>query len=562
VAKNKGNRPPQRRRPRALRAVEGEPQDLELFQAIRAAVRDDEPLALLGLVSSLMEAARPGESSTVTLTELIESFIGTPFAETTAVLSVMRHLVTDELTSTRINRELAQRRHPMPDWLTHLGDARLEPEVHFLTHILADGDDIFFGVSLPTGHEFSAMVYVDHNLGTVAKDAFVTPVALEEVVERMRTLATDPGQVMELMDPSEARATAEAAIAAGEDMDPPLTTDSWPACRPMIEWMLRLMPAGGTARQLPVWTLEDGDALLEEFLAAPAGMPYRDDSGQALVTALIVFGITQANRIPVYWSNVTVELALMDWFPVQPLDQRQRVPDLLRAFIPWVHEREGLHKTLNEPAMRAIRDFQAMYEQQIQGPWATALRRDIAERNRWDQLSFYVQMVEYVAAKLGGLDGVQSLDTEPLPDEAFVWEGIDPRVHQAVSELLSRIDGCADALLNVEYRTAMRRFLSQLARNDPRVLLRRASFDRGAAAIAWIVCVNNEWRDTERVSSSEQLHAHFGVSGSVGDRANTLVAAFDPTLPYGARELGDSGLLISAQRTGLLNALETAKSMS
>ncbi len=87
----------------------------------------------------------------------------------------MRALGTDEVIAARIGRELARRRHPMPDWLTGLDQARVEPDVWFMTHVLGDGDDYLIGVTLPSGHALSALVYVDHNLGTVVKDAFVVP---------------------------------------------------------------------------------------------------------------------------------------------------------------------------------------------------------------------------------------------------------------------------------------------------------------------------------------------------------------------------------------------------
>ena len=92
----------------------------------------------------------------------------------------------------RISRALAKRRHPCRDWLRDLTEARVEPDVWFLTHIQGDGDDYLLGVTLPSGHSLSALVYVDHNLGTVVKDAFVIPETLEDLAIKVGTTMTDP----------------------------------------------------------------------------------------------------------------------------------------------------------------------------------------------------------------------------------------------------------------------------------------------------------------------------------------------------------------------------------
>ena len=59
------------------------------------------------------------------------------------------------------------------------------------THVLGDGDNVLLGVRL-AGHELTAVVYIDHNVGTVVKDAFPVPGSVTDVVARMREAADDP----------------------------------------------------------------------------------------------------------------------------------------------------------------------------------------------------------------------------------------------------------------------------------------------------------------------------------------------------------------------------------
>ena len=111
---------------------------------------------------------------------------------------------------------------------------------------------------------------------------------------------------------------------------------------------------------------------------------------------------------------------------------------------------------------------------------------------RLQDLSDEESTLEYLARRVGGVDALMALDDEPLPDEEFDWTGIpedDPAGRCRRSS--SSCDGCADAILDVEHRTAMRRFLARAARNDPTVFARKGSPVRGAAAVAWVICTAN-----------------------------------------------------------------------
>ena len=47
------------------------------------------------------------------------------------------------------------------------------------------------------GTRLSALVYVDHNLGTVVKDAFVVPEPLEDLALKVGTTIDDPDQSLD-----------------------------------------------------------------------------------------------------------------------------------------------------------------------------------------------------------------------------------------------------------------------------------------------------------------------------------------------------------------------------
>jgi hypothetical protein len=97
-------------------------------------LRSDDPMDLLAIASSLVEVMlhhrsdpfAESDDERTSLAELVDSFIEHSYAETTAVLTAIRLLVSDELLAARIGRELSRRPQPMPAWLTELTYARAE----------------------------------------------------------------------------------------------------------------------------------------------------------------------------------------------------------------------------------------------------------------------------------------------------------------------------------------------------------------------------------------------------------------------------------------------------
>ena len=196
------------------------------------------PLDFLDYVSSLLTAVdsrgqnpfereRSGGPECPTLSELLESFTEIALPETTALLAALAELGPDELTRARARRALAARLHPLPDWLARLGEASVYRTTES-THVLGDGDSVLLGVRLP-GYELTAVIYIDHNLGTIVKDAFTVPGTIDEVSERMREITDDPDVRLADISLADARVRVAEAIEVGAIMFPPAETETWPA---------------------------------------------------------------------------------------------------------------------------------------------------------------------------------------------------------------------------------------------------------------------------------------------------------------------------------------------
>ena len=581
MAKNKHGRgrQPQRRRPnpRAPRPEhQGGAAEQELFQGLRQGLRSDDPLDLLATVSGMLEVTDPRrrdlfapDDSGLSLADLVESFVGTPYAETTAALRALHALAPDELVRARIGRELDERRHPMPDWLTGLDRAQVEPEVWFLTHVLGDGDDYLVGVTLPSGHALSALVYVDHNLGTVVKDAFVVSESVEDLALKVGQTIDDPDQTLTRTDPATARAVVEEAIAHGARMYPPLTSDSWPMCRPLVEWMLRKLPTGGTAPERHEWSDAETAAVAADFFASRFGAALDRPDERDLLDTLLWFGTGYTTGDPFRWSPVTVEILLDDWAPRKVVAEPaylSKLPDLLRAFIRYGHDRVGIRDALTSETLAAVDHYEPAYQrairtERLQGPAAllAGLFDAYDEDDEDDDLSTNEIMLQALDRAVGGRMRLMSLDDAPLPDEPFAWAGIADDIRPVVQEMLTFCDDCADELLDVEHRTAMRRFLTRAAVVDPAPFRRKSSTAKGAAAVAWVICKANGTVGAYRSHlSAKDLLAWFGVKGSVSQRAEPYLRAngVNPHDLYGSMDLGTPDLLVSQRRADLISARE------
>lgn len=542
--------------------------DQELIQAIRTALRSEHPLDLLTAVSGLLTATDPrgrdpfsDDQPTVTLEDLVDSFVGVDYAETTAALMVIRAMVPDELLAARIGKVLSGRRQPMPRWLQDLESPRIS-RVVAMRHVLGDGDDYFLEARLPSGETLTGLVYVDHNMGTVVKDAFIIPDSFEAIERTFHEKVSDPDTTFTDSDPADMRATVADAIAHGVMVYPPLETDTWPICRPLVEWLLRSLPEGGSAPEHIEWSEEDVAALRDDFLASTysRGMDTSDESD--LLENLIWFGSGWAGSDPLRWSPVNVEILLVDWMPRKisgAPSYLAKAPDVLRAFIRYAHHRRGIRGALTEETLAAVDRWEPEFQRLIrssrpQGP--EALLSQMLDEPAYDDDAQLADIIlNSLERAVGGRMVLMNLDDEPLPDEPFEWAGLPDDIHARVAEVLERCDRCAEELLDVQHRTAFRRFLSRAAVGDPTIFRRKGSADRAAAAVCWTVAKANETVGyASSPLESQQLLGWFGVKGSVSQRAEVFLRAVgvDPYHQYGQMDLGAVDLLVRRRRAQII----------
>ena len=551
-------------------------------------LRSGDPLDVLAEVSSLLTLVDPREygfgrrdgEPPWSLRELVDMFLDVARIETSALLAVIAELAGDYVLAARIRRELAERADRLPEWLARLGEADVYAAQE-MVHVLGDGDNVHVAVRFAGGAELTAVVYIDHNMGTLVKDAFVVPESMAELEVFMQAKVDDPDTTWRDLDLAEARVRISEAIERAAMTVPPFETDTWPVCRPIVEWLTRRMPPGGVGYERPAWSERDQQLLADRFFDSPIGAPLDDADHRGLLESVIWFGTDYGPGDPLRWSPVAVEIILEDWIPrkiVADAAYLSKAPDLLRAFVRFCHLERGIRAELTRDTLAAIDIYEPDYQRTIrsprpqgpmallaamgaidpEGPWPIGDREleDDGLDAPFDFRDHRALMRGLLREAAGGDDGLRALDDRPLPDEDFEWVRLPDDVHDKVAEVLALTDACCDDLLDVEYRTACRRLLARVAAGDPAVFRRRASSATAAAAICWIVGKDNDlFSPSGGRMLVKDLMAQFGLAqGGVSQRAETLLraAGFDRSARPWDLRLGDPELLVSRRRRRMI----------
>ncbi len=575
----KGTRPGEFPRSSAHQGYHDEP---PLLAEIREALCDEDPLALLGLGSSLIaalgprrddpfEMARGTAAVRLNLAEFQETFVHSDRVEALAMLAMLSQLGDDELLRARARAVVARRTHGLPRWLAELGSATATSALQ-MSHALGDGDNVMIGVSLPSGYRLSVVVYIDHNLGTVVKDAYPVSDSIENLAAFMASTASDPDLTFEEISLADARERITSAIALGEMTYPPFETETWPACRPLVEWAARLAPPGGTGYVRPDWDESRAKELAARFFASPFGVGLDDRDHRNLLESFLWFATDYGSGDPLRWSSVAVEILLVDWLPrkvIADADYLALAPDLLRAYVRFCHAERDVRESLTAETLEAIRRYEPEFMEQVAAPRragpAAQLASRLLESGALDDLdiedveelldfeSYAAVWLEWLSDAVGGPQALLALDDEPLADRTFSWKGIATDIRDRVSEVLVLCDQFCTDELDLEYRAACRAFLSRVARGNPAVFRRKGKSNTAAAAVCWTIGKVNELFSARGMRVMD-LTAYFGVSqGSLSQRADTMIraAGYERGDVPGVINLGDLNLLVSTRRRSI-----------
>lgn len=551
-AKKGGRVTPKGTRPLQLVHSDQRRREPGMMEMVADALRQPHPVDLVGFVSSVVwlasptAPARPPDLPTVDF--LVGTWADVERPETTALLRAAALLGDHAELRAAAAAASVGRSHRLPAWVDGLSEARVTRVVE-VGHVLGDGEALLLDVHVPGCSGLTVDVYVDHNIGTFVKDAFVVPEPLDAVLRRMGDLLHEPGATTTDLSPADAKAKLTDALANplsngfvfGADDD-----RTWPRSRPVVEWILRGLPPGGTGYVRHAWTPAELHKLVEAFFASPWGRALRDRDRRRLLE--LVVDVAAEDDDPMRWSPVRVEVLMAQGLvddPDVPTEVLTLAPDLLRAFIGYCHGERGVPDALTDETMAAV------------DRWVPELQRAIDKRDdlygdsddpMW---SWGAEMLTELVGATGSVAALRHLSEEPLPDEPFDWTCVAPDAVEAIEPVVALVDDVCERLFDLELRTAARRTIARLAAADPSLFTRRSRLANTAAALVWTVASANDAFATHG-RLVKDLAADLGISGTPSQRADTFLRALTGAQRgYGGVALGSTDLLTSTGRASL-----------
>ena len=303
-----------------------------------------------------------------------------------------------------------------PPWADAVGTAR--PTVVWLTYDSVDDD----GVSVMVGFEGRADVhtvgvYIDHNLGGIAKDAFAVPAPISDVLTRLQeTDETEPVEYREIPVAEAAARWRDALGMTAMTHEPPVS-DDLPELRALLRARLRAMPSGGKAPAHAPMSEDDRERLLGDFLESDAtiGMWGVDgDEGcdvEHLAMQAMTFSLDYVRGTPLRFSPVMVEIFCLDWAPRKIAADDEAftlLPDVLAAWIRFVGRRRGIPETSIADAVEAAYGYAPEMIELARDPanWGPAKAFGLAVQERGIDITDQEALDDFVAEVNlnGGID--------------------------------------------------------------------------------------------------------------------------------------------------------------
>lgn len=336
------------------------------------ACRQRDPLALMLMASAYcdsltdrpLDALLTEEKEDVDFEELAASFVTSGFPAMTALARAMAVLFEDRDVAERV-LAATPAVTVRPLWVSTMHQIEVTNTL-VQSDVLNDGVNVVVSFRWPAGGTASAVVYIDHNMGTVVKDAFVVPLSFDQMLE---IYDDTEGQHLtkEPISFANARAHIEGAIETFERSWPPIETDTWPMCRPFVDWLIGHLPEGGARIEHPEVSETEREAVIDAFVADRGASidGVSADDLRLLVSPLIDFACDYGPGDPLRWSATSSEIVLADWYARKVFglddDLMRRLPDVLEQLVRHAHALRSIPDDLTADAVASILEWTPEY---------------------------------------------------------------------------------------------------------------------------------------------------------------------------------------------------------
>ena len=245
-----------------------------------------------------------------------------------------------------------------PPWLPCVGEATITSAAVMREDIFDDGFTVFLEARHQTGDTHAVGVYIDNNLGRMAKDILLAD-SIDRVAEVMRGNPAGGGELsLDRIEPAAAAAEIHAAMELTEmTWDAPVSED-YAALRALAMLRADEVPGVTSLAEREEMSVAERDVLRERFLASPEGRGFARDGDEAFAVSLAVdFCADYLDGQPLRWSPVVVELFMAGWVPGKVLadeDLFAALPSALDAWVRFAGRERGIPGWAIEATREAI----------------------------------------------------------------------------------------------------------------------------------------------------------------------------------------------------------------
>ncbi|WP_422742029.1 hypothetical protein ACN27E_13430 [Mycobacterium sp. WMMD1722] len=358
----RARREARRRKRLETRSAGAEPTEEDVFERVLSS----HPLGLLAFSSKEVERATPHRwvldaepHESADIPRLVSNLVaGASNPGADAMLAALAFLVDDAQLRDVCRRELAARRDTLSDLAADLTDVHVHTAARMI-HVLGDYEYLYLGCRIGTW-DLTCEVLLVHDDVTEIVDVAFTCTAVDEVLAGAKKRLGELDYTVQLLTLADARACLDHGL-KHSDLLPIRPTALWPACRPLVRALTRHLPECGRRPQPTDAELLLREEVTDEFFTTPAGAPFDNLDGRELLADCADRGTGD----PLRWSadrlrSLLCRPSISEYGP--RWESILEVPDLLKAFIPFVHARAGVREELTTRALDVIDELRLSYQ--------------------------------------------------------------------------------------------------------------------------------------------------------------------------------------------------------
>ena len=277
-----------------------------------------------------------------------------------------------------------------PGWAQHLGMVTAA-KCYVNPDEWGDLDELICIYSYDGEEPHALVCVIDYNASGMIKDGWVSS-QVDKLLDHCQRVSaarkgpSRPEDGFREIDPPLARKMLEAALAATDDAEDPLVSDSFAAKHAFIRSRIRALPPspGRGARAKRSWTTERRALLAAEFLASDEAEELSDRrAASRCADRIIDFGCDQDSGRPLRMSPFKVQTFMLTWLPrkvVLSAADQNAMPHVLNAWIRWSGRKRGLAADAIGQTLDTLFDSMSTFTRIYRDPAELGIDEELAAR--------------------------------------------------------------------------------------------------------------------------------------------------------------------------------------